>query len=42
MVAKKKMRLRSTPFGRSRSTSNLETVCGGDRESIPGLKAKVG
>ncbi|WP_143042734.1 hypothetical protein [Cylindrospermopsis raciborskii] len=26
-----KGRLRSTPYGRSQRTSNLETVCGGDR-----------
>ncbi|MGJ0606712.1 hypothetical protein [Cylindrospermopsis raciborskii] len=35
-------RLRSSPDGRSQRTSNLETVCWGDRESILGLKAKVG
>jgi len=39
-------RSRGTPDGRLRSssqrTSNLETVCWGDRESIHGLKAKVG
>jgi hypothetical protein len=33
---------RGTPDGRLRKTSNLETVCWGDRESIHGLKAKVG
>ncbi|MEE6161435.1 hypothetical protein U9R62_08790 [Cylindrospermopsis raciborskii DSH] len=33
-------RLRSSPDGRSQRTSNLETVCWGDRESIFGSQSE--